>query len=298
MADAKPGGSTAQGLDAERAIQEEIADLPASLRAPIVLCALEGLSYDAAARQLGVREPTLRGRLHRARRRLATRLRKRGIASPLVVGAVEPFRIRMPALPAALVQSTVQHSAWWSSVSGLTGGECAIPASIAALARGVLRSMLINTCKLLGIVALLAAGMLGTVLSAQQGRRPATAAPARPTARTQDQPAASATRPLPPQFQALIAQHEEHQQRIRTLKCVIEERTSIDGGQAWKDLVTWKVWKSGPRERVHSTMHRTLNPNGTFIALKAPGARGMCCLPPTASGRWRATIRLIPPRSR
>ena len=31
--------------------------LPAHLRATIVLCALQGLSYDAAARQLGLTEP-------------------------------------------------------------------------------------------------------------------------------------------------------------------------------------------------------------------------------------------------
>jgi predicted DNA-binding protein (UPF0251 family) len=96
-------------------IHQEVAGLPASLLEPIVLCALEGLNYVEAARQLCVTEPTLRGRLRRARRRLASRLRERGIASPLTATAspiaIEPFRLAVPALPQALAKSTVQYSA-------------------------------------------------------------------------------------------------------------------------------------------------------------------------------------------
>ncbi len=188
VADAKASGprNSTHEQETEQVIHEEVACLPVSLRDPIVLCTLEGLTYDAAARQLGVTEPTLRGRLRRARRRLASRLRKRGIATPATATAapiaIEPFQLAMPALPPALVKSTVQHSVWWSSVSGLVAGETAIPASIAALARGVLRSMLLNTCKVLGIVALLTAGVLAIVVSAQQGTPRVLASPARPGA--------------------------------------------------------------------------------------------------------------------
>ena len=129
VADAKASGPPiARPLqETEQVIHEEVARLPASLRDPIVLCTLEGLTYDAAARQLGVTEPTLRGRLRRARRRLASRLRERGIASPVPATAspiaIEPFRLAVPALPPALVKSTVQHAVWWSSVSGLSAGS-------------------------------------------------------------------------------------------------------------------------------------------------------------------------------
>ncbi len=272
------GGSPDHWQGTEQVIQEEIARLPASLRAPIVLCALEGLSYDAASRQLGVSEPTLRGRLHRARRRLAARLHERGVAAPLAASAIEPFRLGVPALPPALVRSTVRHSVWYSSVSGLVAGESAIPASIASLARGVIRSMLFHTCKLVAFVALLAAGVLATVVSAQQGQSPPPAAlgkpVASPAARLQDQPTQAAEIPGPqtvlPAFRTLVAGHEDSLRQIRTLKCVIDERVSIDGGQTWRDLETWKVWKSGPRERVHRTRHRILNPNRTFEVVKAP----------------------------
>src|SRR5262249_10534189 len=158
------------------------------------------------------------------------------------------------AVPPALVQSTVRHAAWWSSIGGLGVGESAIPASIAGLARGVIRSMVLNTWRAAGIVAVLAGGGPGSAGQRPEGAPADTAAgrgrggPAGPV------PPAPAPRPLPPQFQALVAQHEAHQERIRTLKCTIDERASIDGGQTWKDLFVWKVWKDGPRERIHRTI--------------------------------------------
>ena len=255
--------------------------MPASLRAPIVLCSLEGLSYEMAARQLGVTEPTLRGRLHRARRRLASRLRERGILSALAATAIEPFRFHLPVLRPALVKATVQYAHWWSSVSRLVAAESVIPASVAALARGALRSMFLNTCMMLGIASFLAAGPLGTVVSAQQRHPPTPAAPSRPDANSAALPQGEPALPVQPAelpglqrvpqpFGALIVGHEVHQARIKTLKCIIDERVSIDDGQTWKDLATWTVWKSGERERAHSTTHQVLNPNRTFTVVKAP----------------------------
>jgi DNA-directed RNA polymerase specialized sigma24 family protein len=63
----------AESPSVEEIVQDEIARLPESFRGPLVLCCLEGLSYDLAARRLGLTEPTLRGRLYRARKRLASR---------------------------------------------------------------------------------------------------------------------------------------------------------------------------------------------------------------------------------
>ena len=98
---AGPSGVDRDWTSTEAALQEEIARLPESFRAPLVLCCLEGLSYDLAARQLGVSEPTLRGRLNRARKRLAARLRGRGILAPAVAQLTEPARLKVPSLPAA-----------------------------------------------------------------------------------------------------------------------------------------------------------------------------------------------------
>jgi RNA polymerase sigma factor (sigma-70 family) len=162
------------------AIQEEIARLPESFRAPLVLCCLEGLSYDLAARRLGVSEPTLRGRLHRARKRLAARLRGRGVLAPVVARLTEPAGLNVPSLPASLVESTIQLASRWSSVSGLLVGAGAVPESIAALARGVIHAMILQTVKSTGIAVLLGAGVLATVVVAQQGRNPAADSAAQP----------------------------------------------------------------------------------------------------------------------
>ncbi len=165
----------ADSREIDRTIHEEIAGLPASLREAIVLCTFEGLTYHAAARQLGVPEPTLRGRLRRARRRLESQLRGRGIATfmPIAPSA---------ALPARLVRSTVQHAAWWASMTGLIGGAPGIPASIAVLARGVLRSMLLGACKVPAVIALLAGGILAAAVWAEPAETKSLGAPARPAA--------------------------------------------------------------------------------------------------------------------
>ena len=63
----------ADGPDCE-ILHEEIRRLPERLRAPIVLCYLEGLTYAAAAHQVGLSERTIRGRLALALRGCAAGL--------------------------------------------------------------------------------------------------------------------------------------------------------------------------------------------------------------------------------
>jgi RNA polymerase sigma factor (sigma-70 family) len=163
----------AHSRETDRVIHEEVAGLPASLREPIVLCDLQGLTYEAAARNVGVPEPTLRGRLRRARQRLESRLRERGIASAAPAmhspSGIESFVPATPVLPPLLVKSTIHHAVWWSSMAGLIGERAGVPASIAALAQGVLRSMFLSTCRVPGIVALLAAGAVVSLVIAERG---------------------------------------------------------------------------------------------------------------------------------
>ena len=177
----------ADSHETDRVIHEELAGLPASLREPIVLCDFLGLTYDAAARHLGVPEPTLRGRLRRARRRMASRLRERGIASVVpAMGSpigIESFAPATPALPALLLRSTVHNAVWWSSMAALTGGQSGVPASIATLARGVLRSMFLSACRVPGIAAVLAAAAVAGFVISQQGAPQTLAASSRPAAR-------------------------------------------------------------------------------------------------------------------
>src|SRR5262249_56412852 len=62
-------------------VHEELARLPESLRGPILLCYLDGLTQDEAADRLGVPKGTLKGRLQRGRDALRRRLARRGMAA-------------------------------------------------------------------------------------------------------------------------------------------------------------------------------------------------------------------------
>ena len=63
-----------------RILHEEIGRLPGSYRAAVVVCYLEGMTQEQAARQLHLAESTVRGRLARARKLLGHRLTRRGVS--------------------------------------------------------------------------------------------------------------------------------------------------------------------------------------------------------------------------
>src|SRR5579884_722463 len=68
-------------------LDEELEQLPTRLRAPLVLCYLQGQTRDEAAQHLGWSEGKLRGRLQRGRQLLRTRLTRRGITLPAALVA-------------------------------------------------------------------------------------------------------------------------------------------------------------------------------------------------------------------
>jgi RNA polymerase sigma factor (sigma-70 family) len=128
-------------------LHEEIDRLPDRLRAPLVLCYLEGLTYEAAAHQLGLSDGVLRGRLSRARERLRIRLVRRGMTVPaglLVAGAAGQAQA---AIPLTLIQGTIRIAL------GFMAGNTA-----AVLARGVLNSMLMNQLKVVAVLLLVGIG--------------------------------------------------------------------------------------------------------------------------------------------
>src|ERR1700682_2593827 len=59
------------GRELLRAVDEELARLPEKYRLPVLLCCVQGLSREEAARQLGWSAGAVKGRLERGRHRLA-----------------------------------------------------------------------------------------------------------------------------------------------------------------------------------------------------------------------------------
>src|SRR5438445_4622815 len=77
---ARPEPTTAPEDEILKHLDAEISRLPDKYRVPVVLCELEGKSRKEAARLLGLAEGTLSWRLAWARKTLARRLARRGLA--------------------------------------------------------------------------------------------------------------------------------------------------------------------------------------------------------------------------
>ena len=76
-------------------LDEELCDLPARYRGPLVLCHLEGKTQQEAATELGLTYGTFRRRLDQARHLLRARLDRRGVmASAIVLAWFSESRVR------------------------------------------------------------------------------------------------------------------------------------------------------------------------------------------------------------
>ncbi len=135
------------------AIDEEIARLPERYRAPIVLCGLDGLSYEEAAGRLRWPVGTLKSRLSRGKDRLAERLTRRGFSPAAAMARLGRLSFPVPAPLAAAALGSARRLA--------TDGVVA-----ASLRRLVLTRLAIPTGPIAKAVtvATLALGLVGTAL--------------------------------------------------------------------------------------------------------------------------------------
>src|SRR5262245_55101973 len=134
-------------------LDEEVARLPDKYRAPLLLCDVEGLTYEEAARRLGCTRGALSARLTRARELLRGRLTRRGVTmTAAVLGAALGQHARA-AVPAALATATLRAGSL--TVAGQAAGV--LPAEILSLTEEVVQAM--KTRFTLALALLMALGI-------------------------------------------------------------------------------------------------------------------------------------------
>jgi RNA polymerase sigma factor (sigma-70 family) len=169
--------------DLRPVLDEEVGRLPARDRAAVVLCYLEGKTYEEAAELLGCPKGTLAARLARARERLRVRLTRRGVTLSAAALGVALAEAAASALPAPLQMATLRAVL----------PSAAAPAGAEALARKVIHAMFMGKVKVATGAALgLCLAAVGAGALAVQGEAKPQAPPARPN---ESPRAAEATKP-------------------------------------------------------------------------------------------------------
>jgi RNA polymerase sigma factor (sigma-70 family) len=136
-------------------LDEELSQLPERLRAPLVLCYLEGKSNVQAAQELGRPVGSMSKLLARARETLRHRLIRRGVAlSAATLGLLLAENLDA-AVPAALGRATLAAGLRTAAGAAVAG---VVSARVANLVQGGIRDMFLAKCKVvLALVLTLAA---------------------------------------------------------------------------------------------------------------------------------------------
>jgi RNA polymerase sigma factor (sigma-70 family) len=160
-----PPENSVDRLEAAVVIQEELGHLPARLRAPLVLCYLQGMTHELAAGELGCPVGTVRSRLSRARAQLLRRITRRGLtlSAAALVAALES-NARAVAIPPNVRITLIKLAAQWVPETAATVGGLGASASVAALLEGVLNVMRIKKLAVMA-TGLVAMGTLGFVIA-------------------------------------------------------------------------------------------------------------------------------------
>ena len=206
-----------------RALDDELGRLPDRYRGPLVLCYLEGLTRDEAARRLGLPPGAVKINLERGRQRLAAALARRGFAPGgvlLAVAVASPAGAAPPRLA--------------DSVAAALAGQPT--AAVAALAQG----FAMTTPKLAAVALVLAAGVAaGAGLLAGSAAPPELAPP--PRAVEAPAPLVDALGdPLPPGAVARLGTNRlHHGENLQRVLVSPDGRHILSQGNR-----TWKLWEA------------------------------------------------------
>ncbi len=128
-------------------LDEELQNLSENYRAAVILCCLEGLSQEEAAKRLRCSPGAVKGRLERGRNQLRRRLERRGLMMPAVLGGTLLLTDSAHALPSSLLHLTL---------NAVRTSAATTPAA-AALVREAMRSTMVNRMKAIGAAVVLLA---------------------------------------------------------------------------------------------------------------------------------------------
>jgi RNA polymerase sigma factor (sigma-70 family) len=164
--------------DVRSILHEEIDRLPDGERQPVVLCDLEGLTYEQAAARLHSTAPTIYHRLAKGRKRLRDRLIRRGVTGTAVGSAMELSRAStMAAVPTRWAEAVV---------AAATGGP--LPTTVAALTDTLIRSLLMARLKIVSVTVLGMVALASVGVVAVGAARPGASSPAPPERAAQAPP--------------------------------------------------------------------------------------------------------------
>jgi RNA polymerase sigma factor (sigma-70 family) len=204
-------------------VDEEIRRLPSHLRAPVVLCYLDGMTHEEAAGRLHWPVGTVRSRMARARDVLRQRLSRRG------VNATDPAMLTTlirPPVPPEWLDATVRGSLTFATQTATATATAGIAsARSVVIARRVLQTMIFTKLSYIGTAGLgLALAFGGVQTLAFQDRdeaKPASPAVATPKAAGED-----SARIKPPPTEARVTEEDQLQAEIdlRSAEVLIKEK--------------------------------------------------------------------------
>ena len=131
-------------------VRDEIEHLPQDLRAAVVLCYLEGLTHEQAARRLGWPVGTVRSRLARAASKTARRSDASGQHRSWC--STHACVSRKISLPEGLIDATVRAAMLFAARDA--GDAGLVSAAAVALTEGVLRTMLVSKLTVTAVILL------------------------------------------------------------------------------------------------------------------------------------------------
>jgi RNA polymerase sigma factor (sigma-70 family) len=151
-------------LEVPRVVQEELSRMPERLRVLLILCCLQGLTHELAARELGCPVGTVRSRLARARALLQKRIVRRGLSlSAAALATTLESNANAAVVPPHLRILLIKVATQCVSGSASQAGGVGVTASVAALLEGVLHVMKIKKMAILA-TALISLGVVVSVV--------------------------------------------------------------------------------------------------------------------------------------